>query len=43
MAAQLGPGELYRRYVEMISSEPTEDAAPGFVPYRTLWQSAGRA
>jgi 2-haloalkanoic acid dehalogenase type II len=26
----------------MISSEPDEDAAPGFVPYRTSWQSAGR-
>jgi putative hydrolase of the HAD superfamily len=38
----LGPGELYRRYVEMISSEPTEDAAAGFVPYRTSWLSAGR-
>jgi 2-haloalkanoic acid dehalogenase type II len=38
----LGPGELYRRYAEMISSEPSEDAASGFVPYRTSWLSAGR-
>jgi FMN phosphatase YigB (HAD superfamily) len=37
----LGPGELYRRYAEMISSEPAKDVAPGFVPYRTSWQSAG--
>jgi putative hydrolase of the HAD superfamily len=37
----LGPGELYRRYAEMISSEPSGDAA-GFVPYRTSWLSAGR-
>jgi 2-haloalkanoic acid dehalogenase type II len=38
----LGPGELYRRYAEMISSEPAQDAASGFVPYRTSWLSAGR-
>ena len=38
----LGPGELYRRYVEMISSEPAKDAAPGFVPYRMSWLAAGR-
>jgi hypothetical protein len=38
----LGPGELYRRYVEMADSEPAEDAAAGFVPYRTSWLSAGR-
>jgi 2-haloacid dehalogenase len=38
----LGPGELYRRYADMISSEPAEDAGPGFVPYRTSWLAAGR-
>jgi FMN phosphatase YigB (HAD superfamily) len=38
----LGPGELYRRYVEMISSEPAGDGASGFVPYRTSWLAAGR-
>ena len=38
----LGPGELYRRYAEMISSEPDEDGVPGFVPYRTSWLAAGR-
>ena len=38
----LGPGELYRRYAEMISSEPAEDRASGFVPYRKTWLSAGR-
>jgi 2-haloacid dehalogenase len=38
----LGAGELYRRYTEMISSEPDEDAVPGFVPYRTSWLAAGR-
>ena len=38
----LGPGELYRRYAEMISSEPAGDAASGFVPYRTSWLAAGR-
>ena len=38
----LGPGDLYRRYVEMISSEPAEDGASGFVPYRTSWLAAGR-
>ena len=44
-ARQLGlplePGELYRRYTEMISSEPDEDGVPGFVPYRTSWLAAG--
>lgn len=38
----LGPGELYRRYAEMISSEPAEDRSSGFVPYRKTWLSAGR-
>jgi 2-haloalkanoic acid dehalogenase type II len=38
----LGPGELYRRYAEMISSEPAEDATAGFVPYRESWLAAGR-
>jgi 2-haloalkanoic acid dehalogenase type II len=38
----LGPGELYRRYAEIISREPTEDAASGFVPYWTSWLAAGR-
>jgi FMN phosphatase YigB (HAD superfamily) len=38
----LGPGELYRRYVEMISSEQAGDAASGFVPYRESWLAAGR-
>jgi HAD superfamily hydrolase (TIGR01493 family) len=38
----LGPGELYRRYAEMISSEPAGDAASGFVPYRRSWLAAGR-
>ena len=38
----LGPGELYRRYAEMISSEPAQDAGPGFVPYRMSWLAAGR-
>ncbi len=38
----LGSGELYRRYVEMISSEPDEDDACGFVPYRRSWLAAGR-
>ena len=28
----LGPGELYRRYTEMVTSEPAEDGRPGFVP-----------
>jgi 2-haloalkanoic acid dehalogenase type II len=37
----LGPGELYCRYSEMISSEPTEDGGSGFVPYRTSWLAAG--
>jgi 2-haloalkanoic acid dehalogenase type II len=38
----LGPGDLYRRYVEMISSEPDKDSASGFVPYRESWLAAGR-
>jgi hypothetical protein len=38
----LGPGEFYRRYAEMISSEPAEDGGSGFVPYRTSWLAAGR-
>jgi 2-haloalkanoic acid dehalogenase type II len=38
----LGPGELYRRYAEMISSEPEEDGTSGFVPYRQSWLAAGR-
>ena len=38
----LGPGELYRRYAEMISGDPAEDDAAGFVPYRTSWLAAGR-
>src|SRR6185437_355592 len=36
------PGELYRRYTEMIASEPAQDGVPGFVAYRTSWLSAGR-
>ena len=42
LSLPLGPGELYRRYTEMISSEPAQDAGPGFVPYRTSWLAAGR-
>ena len=42
LSLPLGPGELYRRYAEMISSEPAQDAGPGFVPYRTSWLAAGR-
>lgn len=38
----LGPGELYRRYTEMINSEPAQDAVPGFEPYRMSWLAAGR-
>jgi hypothetical protein len=38
----LGPGELCRRYVEMISNEPAEDSASGVVPYRMSWLSGGR-
>ena len=38
----LGPGELYRRYTEMITSESAQDAVPGFEPYRTSWLAAGR-
>ncbi len=30
----LAPGELYRRYAQMITSEPAQDAVPGFEPYR---------
>ena len=42
LGLSLDPGELYRRYAEMISSEPAGDAASGFVPYRTSWLAAGR-
>jgi 2-haloalkanoic acid dehalogenase type II len=42
LALTLGHGELYRGYVEMISSEPGEDGASGFVPYRKSWLAAGR-
>lgn len=42
LGLQLGPGELYRRYTEMITSEPEEDGVPDFVPYRTSWLAAGR-
>jgi putative hydrolase of the HAD superfamily len=38
----LGPGDLYRRYAELIASEPAEDGACGFVPYRESWLAAGR-
>jgi FMN phosphatase YigB (HAD superfamily) len=38
----LDPGELYRRYTEIITSKPAQDAGPGFVPYRTSWLAAGR-
>jgi HAD superfamily hydrolase (TIGR01493 family) len=38
----LGSGELYHRYTEMISSEPTEDAVPDFTPYRMSWLAAAR-
>jgi len=38
----LGSGELYGRYVEMIGSEPADDADCDFVPYWTSWLSAGR-
>jgi FMN phosphatase YigB (HAD superfamily) len=38
----LGPGEFYRRYTEMVTSEPAEDGGPGFVPYRMSWLAAGR-
>lgn len=42
LSLPLGPDELYCRYAEMISSEPAEDAGPGFVPYRMSWLVAGR-
>ena len=42
LALPLGPGELYRRYTEMITSEPAQDAVPGIEPYRTSWLAAGR-
>jgi 2-haloalkanoic acid dehalogenase type II len=42
LRVSLGPGELYHRYVEMIGSEPAEDGASEFVPYRESWLSAGR-
>jgi len=38
----LGPGELYRRYTEMATSEPAEDGGPGLCPYRMSWLAAGR-
>lgn len=38
----LGPGELYRQYVEMIGGEPDEDDAAGFVSYQRSWLAAGR-
>jgi len=38
----LSPGEFYRRYVEIISSEPAENETCGFAPYRTSWLAAGR-
>jgi hypothetical protein len=38
----LGPGELCRRYAEMVTSEAAEDGGPGFVPYRMSWLAAGR-
>jgi len=38
----LSPGELYRRYVEIISSESAGDDASGFAPYRTSWLAVGR-
>jgi 2-haloalkanoic acid dehalogenase type II len=41
LGLSLGPGELYRRYTEMISAEPDDDAS-GFAPYRESWLSAGR-
>jgi 2-haloalkanoic acid dehalogenase type II len=42
LSLPLDPGEFYRRYTEMITSEPAQDAVPGFVPYRTSWLAAGR-
>lgn len=41
LALPVGPGELYRRYVEMISGDPA-GSVPGFVPYQAAWLSAGR-
>jgi 2-haloalkanoic acid dehalogenase type II len=38
----LGSGELYHRYVEMISAEPEDDDASGFALYRESWLAAGR-
>jgi 2-haloalkanoic acid dehalogenase type II len=38
----LSPGELYRRYAEIISNEPAEDAPSRFMPYRESWLAAGR-
>lgn len=37
----LSPGELYRRYAEIISNEPAEDTPSGFMPYRESWLAAG--
>src|ERR1700745_549155 len=42
LALPLAPGELYRRYTQMITSEPAQDAVPGFEPYRASWLAAGR-
>jgi FMN phosphatase YigB (HAD superfamily) len=42
LSLPLGPGELYRRYAEVISSEPAHDVGPGFAPYRMSWLAAGR-
>jgi putative hydrolase of the HAD superfamily len=39
----LAPGELYRRYVELISQdEPDGEGIASFIPYRQSWVSAGR-
>jgi hypothetical protein len=42
LGLSLDPGELYRRYTEIITSKPAQDAGPGFVPYRPSWLAAGR-
>jgi len=38
----VGPGELYRRYAEMMSREPAGESASVFAPYRASWVAAGR-
>jgi 2-haloalkanoic acid dehalogenase type II len=39
----LAPGDLYRRYAELINEdEPAGEAATSFMPYRQSWVSAGR-